>query len=178
MRRKPRSFRSVILFAALLSSLAAHADDLPPRKAGLWEMKDRLADPTIPELTTQQCIGAASEKKSSSAPADQEVCSSYDIRKTAAGYVVDAVCRSGNLTTSWHSEIQGDLNSHYVATSTTRSQRGTSAPPVELTTITDAKWLGDCKPDQQPGDLIITGGPKMKVEDAEKMGMIPMGRPR
>ncbi len=178
MRQKLRSLGLAIFSAALLSSLPVHADELPPRKSGLWEMKDRLADPTIPEVTTQQCIGDTVERKSSPASAEQEVCSGYDIRKTATGYVIDAVCSSGNLTTSWHSEVTGDLNAHYVATSTTRSQRGPSAPLVELTTTTEAKWLGDCKPDQQPGDLIITGGPKMKVEDAEKMGVIPMGRPR
>jgi len=170
MKRTPRSFRSAILSAALLSSLPVHADELPPRKAGLWEMKDRLADPTIPEVTTQQCIGAAVENKNaaSSAATDQEVCSKYDIQKTATGYVVDAVCSSGALSTTRHSEFVGDPNSQYVVTSTTHSQRNASAPLVELTTTTEAKWLGDCKPDQKPGDIIMSGGLKVNINDARE----------
>ena len=38
----------------------------------------------------------------------------------------------------------------------------------------EAKWLGACKPDQKPGDIVMPGGIKMNVKDMEKLkGMIP-----
>ena len=33
----------------------------------------------------------------------------------------------------------------------------------------DAKWLGACKPDQKPGDIVMPGGLKMNIIDMEKM---------
>lgn len=29
----------------------------------------------------------------------------------------------------------------------------------------EAKWLGDCKDDQQPGDFIFSGGRKLNIRD-------------
>ena len=33
----------------------------------------------------------------------------------------------------------------------------------------EAKWLGACKPDQKPGDIVMPGGYKMNIKDAEKL---------
>ncbi len=33
----------------------------------------------------------------------------------------------------------------------------------------EAKWLGACKSDQKPGDIIMPGGMKMNVKDMEKL---------
>ena len=45
-----------------------------------------------------------------------------------------------------------------------------SAPKLgnEPTKI-EAKWLGDCKPNQKPGDIVMPGGFKLNVKDAEKL---------
>jgi hypothetical protein len=39
----------------------------------------------------------------------------------------------------------------------------------DTTTRIDAKWLGDCKADQKPGDIMMPGGFKLNVKDAEKL---------
>ena len=36
-----------------------------------------------------------------------------------------------------------------------------------MTTI-EAKWLGACKPDQKPGDIVMPGGFKLNIKDARK----------
>ena len=37
-----------------------------------------------------------------------------------------------------------------------------------------AKWLGACKADQRPGDIVMPGGFKMNITDMEKLkGMMP-----
>ena len=46
---------------------------------------------------------------------------------------------------------------------------GKSAPRDTVTKI-EAKWLGACKPDQKPGDIIMPGGGfKLNVKDAAKL---------
>jgi hypothetical protein len=41
--------------AACLASAVAGADELPSRKAGLWEMKVAKVGSVIPEMTMQHC---------------------------------------------------------------------------------------------------------------------------
>jgi hypothetical protein len=33
----------------------------------------------------------------------------------------------------------------------------------------EAKWVGACKPDQKPGDVVMPGGYKMTIKDAAKL---------
>jgi hypothetical protein len=73
-----------------------------------------------------------------------------------------------------HSEITGDFNSAYTVRSTSHSERGPSALPRDSTTTIEAKWLGACKGDQKPGDIMMPGGIKMNVKDMEKLkGLMP-----
>jgi hypothetical protein len=38
----------------------------------------------------------------------------------------------------------------------------------------EAKWLGACKPGQIPGDIVMPGGFKLNVKDAQKLkGLLP-----
>ena len=41
--------------------------------------------------------------------------------------------------------------------------------PRDTTTTIEAKWLGACKPDQKPGDIMMPGGMKMNIKDMEKL---------
>ena len=43
----------------------------------------------------------------------------------------------------------------------------------------EAKWLGACKADQKPGDIVMPGGMKMNVKDMEKLkAMMPKAPPK
>ena len=107
-------------------------------------------------------------------PLAKQICSKQDILKTAAGYVSDSVCSVGGMSITSHSEIVGDFNSAYSVTSTSHTERGASGPPRDTTTKIEAKWLGACKPDQKPGDIVMPGGFKLNIKDAEKLkGLIP-----
>jgi len=110
--------------------------------------------------------------KATATPLAKEVCSKRDVQKTATGYVTDSVCSFGNASITTHSEIAGDLNSAYTIKSTSHSERG----PIQgdhVTTI-QGKWLGPCKPDQKPGDIVMPGGFKLNVKDADKLkGLLP-----
>jgi hypothetical protein len=169
-----RPLVSLTLGACLLATLAAPdaaAVELPVRKAGLWEMKMLRPGAPGPEMTMQHCTDETTDKAMSSSfsPASKDMCSKQDIQKTAAGYVTDSVCTVAGVTMTTHSEIVGDFNSAYTVKATSHSQGGPAAVPRDSTTAIEAKWLGACKADQKPGDIMMPGGVKMNITDMERL---------
>ena len=161
---------------ALLPALDAYADEMPVRKAGLWEMKMIRPGSPIPVMTLQHCTDEAHEKDMSTSflPLSKETCSRRNIEKTATGYVGDYTCAVGGVTITSHADITGDFNSAFTVKSTTHTERGDSGPKYDNATTIEARWLGACKPDQKPGDIVMPGGFKLNVKDAEKLkSLIP-----
>lgn len=167
-----RRLLSLGLGAGLLAlSSAALAEELPLRKAGLWEMKITKVGGSVPEMTMQHCTDPTTDKEmnNSVSPLAKQICTKQDIRKTATGYVTNSVCAVAGVSMTTHAEIAGDFNSAYAVTSTTHSDKGPGGKPLDATTRIQAKWLGDCQPGQKPGDILMPGGFKMNVKDAEKL---------
>jgi hypothetical protein len=161
---------------ALLPAPDARAVELPVRKAGLWELKMVNSSSPLPQMTMQHCTDETTDKAMTDAasPMAKEMCSKQDLQKTATGYVSDSVCKVGAMSITSHSETTGDFNSAYSVKSTSRSEGGPSGAPRETTTSIEAKWLGACKPDQNPGDIVMPGGFKMNVKDMQKLkGLLP-----
>jgi hypothetical protein len=181
MSRQLVCLGSAVFLLALVPALDAAAVDLPTRKAGLWEMKVLRSGTSVPDMTMQHCTDATTDKEMSSAfsPSGKDVCSKQDIQKTATGYVSDTVCGVAGMTITSHAEITGDFNSAYTVKSTSHSERGPSGVPRDSTTTIEAKWLGACKPDQKPGDIVMPGGMKMNIMDLEKLkAMVPKQPPK
>jgi len=169
-----RLFVSICLstcLLALLPVLDARAVEMPTRKAGLWEMKVVRTGSATPEMTMQHCTDESTDKDMSStfSPMAKEMCSKQDIQKTATGYVSDSVCNVGAMSITSHSDIVGDFSSAYTVKSSSHHEGGPASVPRDSTTTVEAKWLGACKPDQKPGDIVMPGGMKMNVKDMEKL---------
>ncbi len=161
---------------ALASASCAQAVELPVRKAGLWEMKMVRSGSQVPEMTMQHCTDETVDKDMSNSvsPLAKQICSKQDVQKTATGYVSDSVCSVAGVTTTSHAEITGDFNSAYTIKTTARAEGGIAGAGHDATTTIEAKWLGPCKPDQKPGDIVMPGGFKLNVKDAEKLkGLLP-----
>jgi len=159
----------------VLSAGGAAAVDLPIRKAGLWEMKMVRTGGPLPEMTMQHCTDETTDKEMSAAasPMAKEMCSKQDIQKTATGYVSDSVCGIAGVNVTSHAEITGDFNSAYTVKTTSHSEGGPTGKHDTTMTI-EAKWLGACKSDQKPGDIVMPGGMKMNVKDMDKLkGLLP-----
>ena len=158
-------------FVALLPAYSACADELPIRKAGLWEMKVLRTGSPTPDMTMQHCTDETTDKDMSTAfsPMSKEICTKNDIHKTATGYVTDSVCGVAGVSMTSHSEITGDFNSAYTVKTTSRSDGGPAATKGDHETMIQAKWLGACKPDQKPGDIVMPGGMKMNIHDLDKL---------
>ena len=162
------------LLLAVLPCLSAGAEELPVRKAGLWEMKIVKTGTGLPDMTMQHCTDETTDKDMSNtvSPMAKQVCSKQDVQKTGTGYVSDSVCTVAGVAMTSHSEISGDFNSGYTVKTTAHIQRGDK--PIDTVTTIEAKWLGACKPDQKPGDIVMPGGFKLNVKDAEKLkGLLP-----
>ena len=169
------------LALCLLAVPAGHAraDDLPVRKAGLWEIKMVRTGSPLPEMTMQHCTDATIDKEMNNmaSPMAKQSCSKQDIQKTATGFATDSVCSVGGVSIASHSDITGDFNSAYTVTSTSHSDLGSKGAPRDTVTRIEAKWLGACKPDQKPGDIVMPGGGfKLNVKDAAKLqNLLPGG---
>ena len=169
MTRKLALLGSAVCLA--FSAGTACADDLPVRKAGLWEMKIR-AGSSVPEMTMQHCTNETVDKEMSNnvSPMAKQICSRQDIKKTATGYVSDSECSVAGVNTTTHAEITGDFNSAYTVKSSSHAQGGAAgAAGRDTATTIDAKWLGACKADQKVGDIVMPGGFKMNVRDMDKL---------
>jgi hypothetical protein len=174
--RQLLAFCSGFCLLALLPALEANAVEMPVRKAGLWEMKMVRTGSPMPEMTMQHCTDEATEKQMSMAfsPMAKDACSKQEIQKTATGYVSDSVCSVGGASVTSHADIIGDFNSAYTVKSTSHSKGGPAGLPRDSTTTLEAKWLGACKADQKPGDIVMPGGMKMNIKDMEKLkGLAP-----
>jgi len=155
---------------ALALMVPASAEELPLRKPGLWEMKIVKAGSQLPEMTMQHCTDQTTDKDmaNSVSPLAKQICSKQNVVKTATGFVSDSACTVAGVSMSSHSEITGDFNSAYSVTTKAHLDKGPDQLRDTTTTI-EAKYLGDCKPGQKPGDVVMPGGFKLNVKDAEKL---------
>jgi hypothetical protein len=175
MTRQRLAFGLASCLLASLPAPAVHGAELPVRKAGLWEMKI-VKSGAVPEMTMQHCTDETTDKQMSTAfsPMSKEICSRNDVQQTAAGYATDSVCSVAGISMTSHSDITGDFNSAYTIKSTSHREGGPAGVPRDSTTTIEAKWLGACKPDQKPGDIVMPGGFKLNIKDADKLkGLLP-----
>jgi hypothetical protein len=172
-----RQLASLCLGCCLLAWLpaaGARADELPLRKAGLWEMKMVKTGSILPSMTIQHCTDETTDKEmvATLTPVSKEVCSKREVQKTATGYVLDSVCTASGVSMTSHSDITGDFNSAYTVKFASHTEGAVGEH--EVTSSIEAKWLGACKPDQKPGDVVMPGGLKMNIHDIDKLkGLLP-----
>ena len=170
-----RGFGALGLGLGLLAAVAvdgAQADDLPLRKAGLWEIKLVRSGSPLPSMTMQHCTDESVDRDMNNmvSPMAKQICSRQDIQKTADGYIADSVCSVGGVSISSHSEISGDFNSAYTVATTSHNDTNNKGAPHDTVTRIEAKWLGACKADQKPGDIVMPGGGfKINVKDVDKL---------
>lgn len=157
--------------AAVLAAMPASAVELPVRKAGLWELKMVMAGSPVPAMTMQHCTDETIDRQMSAmyGPAQTNMCTKNDVQKTATGFAVDSICNTGGIATTTHAEIGGDFNSAYTVKVATKMSGGPAGMPQDANMTLEAKWLGACTADQKPGDIVMPGGIKMNIKDAENL---------
>jgi Protein of unknown function (DUF3617) len=171
MRRIVAAYSLVLIGMATTATTAA---ELPARKPGLWEIKMSFANRG--GQTIQQCIDPATDQmlQANAGPFAQGACAKRDIQKSADRMIVDSTCTVAGKTATAHAVITGSFDSAYSMTVTSHSD---ALPGGSINMTLDGKWLGACKADQKPGDVIMPGGIKVNIRDLQKLGIRGPGAP-
>lgn len=162
----------VITFIATSSVLAFAQGDLPKRKSGLWEIKTQ-ADATKggpAGNTMHMCIDQNADQQwmQMGNSTLKDACSKQDYKVEKDRITVNSVCKVGQSVATSRSVFTGKYDSAYRVES-----QSTYDPPMmgrkEAKTVIDAKWVGTCKAGQRPGDMIMSNGMTMNINDMMKM---------
>ena len=169
---KESAMRLLAIFALAIIATPATAQDMPARKAGLWDMKMTFEGRNAPPQTMQHCIDATTDKamQDMSGGMQAESCSKRETKKAGDTLVFDSVCNFGTGTTTSHGVMSGDFNSAYTIKINSKREGGPAIPnmPAETSMMIEAKWAGPCKADQKPGDIMMANGMKMNVNDMKR----------
>jgi len=167
--------RHLPLIALALCMTPAVAAELPPRKAGLWEMRMTLEGQKMPPQLAQHCIDAETDKlmNDMGSGMQKEMCQKHEMTKSGDMLVVDSVCNIGGVNTTTRAEISGNFDSAYTVKVHSKREDSPAAKkipgPAEMKMTIEAKWAGECKKGQNPGDMIMPGGVKINVRDMQKL---------
>lgn len=166
-----RLFVPVLALGAVFVSSAA-AQEIPTRRAGLWEVTISHEGRNTPPQTMQQCTDAETDKLMNAFGGDisADLCSKQEIKKSGATIVINAVCQIGPMKSTSQSVVTGDFNSNYTVKVTSKLEGvPAAAQGIGGTTTIQARWVGACKPDQRPGDIVMSNGQTMNIRDLRKM---------
>ena len=163
--------RLAVLVAASTLAMAASAEDLPARKAGLWEQRMSSPEGGSPPTVIQQCTDAAAEKafRDMATGMSQQACTRNETRRDGPRWLTESVCSMGSIKITSKAVMTGNFDSAYRMEVDSQYEPALMGRSASRSVI-DARWLGPCKADQRPGDMILSDGKKMNVLQMQKPG--------
>ena len=180
-----QSIAAIVALTTAVCATTAFAAELPTRKAGLWDMKMIFEGRNLPPQAMQHCVDAKTDKLMNSqfGGMSKEACSKQDVQVSGNTITMDSVCKFGPATSTSHAVITGSFDQAYTVKISSTREGGPQIPgvaPNQPTNMTiEAKWLGPCKADQKPGDIVMANGMKMNVLQMPQIpGMRPQQPPR
>jgi hypothetical protein len=144
---------------ATLIASGAGADEMPSRKAGLWQMTIQPQAGMKP-MQMSQCVDAQSEiaeRKKANAAAQ---CSRQDVSRSGNVTTIDSTCDVGGRRMNSHAVMTMTSETSYrmeIRTATTPAVQGMPDGAI----VQEGKWMGACPADMKPGDMIMPGGVRM-----------------
>jgi hypothetical protein len=170
--RNPSGAASAASGAQTASAAApapAASPAFPHRRAGLWEEKINV-DGTSFVSASQMCIDDALQAKMGFLmQSARSKCSTFNMNHQLDGsWTFNSTCvtaEGGTTTTT--GTVHGDFDSGYTMNADTVTTGSSDAQMNRETKMTmQSTWLGPCKPDQKPGDVMVNG---MKMNMAGAM---------
>jgi hypothetical protein len=164
------ALRLAIAATTLCFSIAAGAAaDIPTLKPGLWEVVRTSTQQPDKKHVTTMCLDAAlqSQMQEFGMGVAKDMCSQSDRKIDGNRLLINATCNLGTSTmksqsvmtfvsgVSYHTEMSATYDPPFMNMSQTK---GTM----------DGKWLGACKPGQQPGDITLEGGQTINLKSMMK----------
>ncbi|MDQ8729006.1 DUF3617 family protein [Bradyrhizobium sp. LHD-71] len=160
---------AAVLSISLGGLLPASAAELPIRRPGLWEIKIKLTGGAAPTAMMHHCTDESTDRQMSTMfnPLAPHHCPKSDIQKHAEHYTIDAVCRIDNKTFAVHADVTGDFQTSYTVAAEKKIQDEPDSAPVVSNVTLEGRFVGACKPDQKPGDVMMAGGMKINIKEME-----------
>ena len=157
----------LLIPASLFCAMPAVSDELPQRKAGLWEIKMVMGGRELPFRNIQQCTDAETDAAMSTnlGGAMGSDCAQPRISNSGGTITMDSTCKIGSSTTSTRAVITGDFDSAYTIAVMPMPAGGaaTAGSGAQPHMTMHAKWIGPCLAGQRPGDIIMPGGIKLNI---------------
>jgi hypothetical protein len=166
-----RAAALAVAVAAAPLALPAQTLDLPPRKAGLWELSTRIEKPqATPPLVAQMCLDSATDRDlmSYALKLTDGTCKKLTSKREGKALVIEAECAVAKKVSKTRTEITGDLQSAYTMRTEGSLEGGSKGPQTMLTTQT-ATWKGENCLDMKPGDISLFGGVKMNINQLKAL---------
>ena len=162
MRPSIRTALGAALLAA--ATAVAAADEFPKLKAGQWQinMTNGKGDghPRVSTMCLDDSVQREMYRMSTGMAAG--MCSKHELK--VAGNKVTTLANCDLGVAKMQSQAVMTLNGN---TSYHTEARATFDPPLngarEQSTVIDGKYVGACKPGQQPGDITLPGGQTVNV---------------
>ncbi len=163
-----RPLQTIPCIAGLCSlalACGASAAEPPVLKSGLWEVvRSGGPQPERKSLTTM-CLDESvqAQMREFGMGATKEMCSQNDRRVEGNKMTMTTTCNLGQTTMKSSSVMTFSGNTSYHMDAS-----ATYDPPLmnmtESKTSVDAKWVGACKPGQQPGDVTLETGQTVNIK--------------
>jgi hypothetical protein len=156
-------------FFVASASSGALAQELPLRKAGLWELATVMDEGRGPrDQKLNMCIDDAMERTTAAASLAEHKanCARYDIKQEGGTTVVDADCAFGSSVQS-RTEMSGDFKTSFqvkIESTTINSNSQGQSVPVKRTITQTGTYLGESCGDLQPGEAMGPDGAKVAVQ--------------
>jgi hypothetical protein len=167
-------------YASLLLAIAAlplHAQDFPKLKPGLWRIERTQSDPAPakgPPQRTELCTDETLQKEvlEMGQGVMKGMCSKYEFKITGDRGSGETVCDMGGSKMTSRTTMTINGTTGYRA-----EVHATFAPPMnglkESNSVIEAKYLGACKPGQQPGDMTLPNGQTINMRSMLGAGKAP-----
>ncbi len=140
-------------------------DDFSKRRPGLWKMVTESGSVWKPVREVRICIDAASEAAlfRLTQGRNEGDCIVKKTDRRGERLITETVCRVGDteitaravLTIKGDVAYRSEINAHFDPP--TRSGR------TDATSVQDARWIGACPDDMEPGDIVMPSGVRVTL---------------
>ena len=155
-----------VTLLALSASAAAAAQDYPKLKSGLWEMTATTSRAPDSKSKSTLCLDASIQQEmiKMSTGMMAGMCSKSELKASGNKFVGEAVCNLGGSTMKSKSvmTMTGDTSYRTEAEATFDPPFGGQAVSKS---VIEGKYVGACKPGQQPGDLTTPTGQTINIRN-------------
>jgi len=158
--------RIFVAAVGILLPVTSHADELPRRRSGLWEIAE-TSPSEIDRSMAHICIDEVTEPLLDNVDMITRVgrCNATKATANDRTLTLETTCKFRNTRVDTHATILiADPGAYRI-----EAQRR-YLPPLfgerESTRIQDGKWTGPCPKDMKPGDIVTDGMPKRNLVDA------------